>query len=119
MTHDNLEQALKERDRLTRAYRASKRAQYEKAFEQEPRLRAFDRAINRCTAADAETMISICRVYQAGWLRNASPEIRALALEIVSRRIVRIREGAGLASFDDALPWEADDVFQQVKRILT
>ncbi len=115
MTTETLEQALKERDRLTRAYRASKRAQYEKAFEKEPALRKFASDIKRCGISDAKMMIAI--VSEAGeW---ANPETRALALEIVSRRIVRIREGAGLASFDDALPWEADDVFQIVKRILT
>ncbi len=119
MTTDTLEKALKDRDRLTRNYRASKRAQFERAYKAEPRLREFNLQISRCGIADANLMISFCGALHALWLRNAAPETRGLALEIISRRIVRIREGAGLAPIDDALPWEPDDVFQICKRILT
>ncbi len=115
---DTLEKALEERDRLARNYRAAKRAQFERAFAAEPRLRGFDREIRRCGIEDADLMISLCRAHHGIWLRNTSDETRALALEIVDRRIVQIRTKAGLAPIDDALPWEADDVFQTCRKIL-
>ena len=118
MTYTN-QQALKDRQQLSRSYRASKHAQYQQAFEAEPRLRDFDAAIRRCGITDAEQMIALCRTHHAEWLRNADPETRALALEIVSRRIIQIRIHHHLAPIDDALPSEPDDVYQLCKRILT
>ena len=68
---------------------------------------------------DAERMIALCQTNHAEWLRNADAETRALALEIISRRIIQIRIHHRLAEFDDPLPSEPDDVYQLCKRILT
>ncbi len=113
---DTLEKALRERDRLTRNYRAAKRAQFERAYKAEPRLRDFARAIRSSGIDDALAMIALCK---QPWLNCTDPGIRAVALEIVDRRIIQIREQAGLAPIDDALPEEADDVWQICRRILT
>ncbi len=115
---DRLKSALDERSRLTAFYRRSKRAQFERAYEVEPRLRSFAAEIRHCGEGDAEWTISFVQD-QNLWIRNADPETRALALEIVSTRIRQIREHAGLPPFDDALPGEEPDVFQIMKGILT
>ena len=115
---ERLKAALDERGQLTAAYRRSKRSQFERAYEAEPRLRSFAADIRRCTIDDAGLMISLTRSHHGTWLRNTDDETRALALEIVSTRIRQIRERAGLMPFDDPLWDEPPDVFQTVKRIL-
>jgi hypothetical protein len=45
--------------------------------------------------------------------------MRYEALTLVSERIQRIRARHGLATFDDPLPGQADDLFQACKRELT
>jgi hypothetical protein len=115
---DTLESALKERQALTRAYRASKRAKFARAFEQEPRLKRFRNDIGHYGIDQAEEMIDAVRFNSIEWLRNTDSETRALALEIVADRIVQIRTRAGQVPFDDALPWEEDDVWQVCRKIL-
>ncbi len=117
MPPDTLDTALNERQQLSRSYRASKRAQFERAFAEEPRLREFATEIRKCGNDDAEWMIHVV-IQNEDWLQAATPDIRALALEIVDRRIVQIRTRAGLPPIDDALPGEPDDVYQIAKRIL-
>lgn len=114
--NDRLEKALQERTQLTRAYRVAKRAQFERAYAAEPRLRDFARTVKACGIEDAEKMIALCR---QAWLNCTDPETRACALEIIDLRIIQIRMRAGLAPIDDALPGEADDIFQLCRRILT
>ena len=118
MPPDTLDKALNERQQLSRSYRASKRAQFERAFAEEPRLEDFGKDIRACGAHDAEQLIKAVKRHNHNWLRNASADTRALALELVDRRIIQIRTRAGLAPIDDALPGEPDSVWEICKRIL-
>ena len=116
---ESLDRALDEREKLTKAYRAAKKAQFETAFEREPNLRIFRDVIRKLGFSDAEELITSVRKAHHCWLRHADPETLALALELVDRRIIQIRIRTGLPPIDDALPGEPDDVFQICKRILT
>jgi hypothetical protein len=115
---DTLTRALDERTRLTRNFHRAKKSQYEAAFAAEPKLQAFSREIRRCGIGDAHLIISLVRAHHGAWLRNTSPDTRALALEIVSTRIRQIREGAGLPPFDDPVMDEEPDVYMIVRGIL-
>jgi hypothetical protein len=115
------EKALRDRERLYRNYRASKKRQYEELFaipvhgkllwQFNARLRAFG-------IKDPEQMVKYVQRESLAWLKWAPEDIRAAALEMVGYRIVRIRARAGLVPFDDPLPDEEPDVFQLCKREL-
>jgi hypothetical protein len=115
------ERALADRDKVFARYRAAKRRQYEDLFADPvhgERLRKFRATLNHFGPHDAERMIAFVADSNYAWLRNAPPDIRHAALEMVDNRIQRVRVRAGAPVFDDPLPGEPDDVFQVCKREL-
>jgi hypothetical protein len=115
------ERALKERDQQYRLYRAAKRQQYEELFADPvhgERLRKFQATLNHFGPGDAKAMIAFVADSNYAWLRNAPPDIRHAALEMIDSRIQRIRIRAGLPVFDDPMPHQPDDVFQICKKEL-
>jgi hypothetical protein len=113
---------LEDAARQYRLYRAAKRRQYEDLFADPAhgeQLRKFRATLNHFGPGDAERMIAFVADSNYAWLRNAPPDIRHAALEMVDARIQRIRVRLGVPVFDDPLPGEPDDVFQACKRTLT
>jgi len=113
---------LEDAARQYRLYRAAKRRQYEDLFADPvhgEQLRKFRATLNHFGPGDAERMIAFVADSNYAWLRNAPPDIRHAALEMVDARIQRIRVRLGVPVFDDPLPGEPDDVFQACKRTLT
>jgi hypothetical protein len=115
------ERRLADRDRQWRLYRADKRRQYEELFAvpvHGPLLRKFNSTLGHFGIEDADRMVEYVRERTRAWLRAAPEDIRCAALEMIGHRIVRIRQRAGLAEFDDALPGEEDDVFRLCRKEL-
>lgn len=113
------DKALDERDRAYRRYRTIKKAEFTRLCADPQwgeRLRKFAATLGHFGIEDADTMIAYVQ-REASWLRQEAPDdIRFAALQSVDRRIVRIRQRAGLAPFDDPLPNGDDDVWQLCKR---
>jgi hypothetical protein len=115
------DKALEERDRLYRRYRKAKKAEFD-GLCADPhwgeRLRKFAATVNHFDIDDADQMIAYVRCH-ASWLRHEAPDdIRFAALQAIDHRIVRIRQRAGLAPFDDALPDEEPDVWQLCRKAI-
>jgi hypothetical protein len=116
------ERALVERNILWRQYQAAKRSRRQDIYATHPQgwhLKAFADQLNRFQSADAAAMLAYVQAQARDWLTTAPPEMRYEALTLVSERIQRIRARHGLATFDDPLPGQADDLFQACKRELT
>lgn len=114
-----IDKALADKDRLWRRYRAQKKQQYETLFAipiDGPLLKKFSATLGHFGIEDADRMVAY--VQSCHWLKVAHADIRFAALEMISHRIVRIRQRAGLCEFDDSLDDAAPDVFQICKREL-
>jgi hypothetical protein len=59
----------------------------------------------------------ITLVERSPW-RGADPDTRFQILRLIDRGIARVRERAGLAPFDDALPGESPTAFQIIREAL-
>lgn len=116
-----LEQSRQDRDRLMASYRQQKKKQFEALFA-DPingvRFKKFVETLNHFRAGHAERMVEYVRQQQHAWLQFASEDMRTAALEALGNRIVRIREQAGMAPYDDALPGEDDDFFHTIKKVI-
>lgn len=114
------EKALTDRDRQLRRYIAAKRQQFA-ALYADPvhgdRLRKFGATLGHFNIEDGDRMATYVAA-EARWLREAPPGMRHAALELVGQRLVRMRQKAGLAPFDDPLPGEPLDAYQTCKGIL-
>ena len=117
---DALEKALSDRQRQFRRYTASKRQEFDKLCEQQPRLRKFKATLGHFTKpTDADRFLDYVEVEVRRWLGAEPKDIRFAALEAVDERCQAIRIRAGLAPIDDALPGEEpDDVFRTAKGML-
>lgn len=114
------EKALADRDRQWRRYCAAKRQQFAELYADPAwgeRLRKFGATLNHFGIEDGDRMVDYV-LKSAIWLHQAPPEIGVAALELVGLHVVRIRQKAGLAPFDDPLPGEEDDTFRLCKKAL-
>lgn len=113
-----IDKALHDRDRLYRNYRAAKRQQLDDLYadtEWGDVLRKFVATLKHFGPEHADRMVE----YVTGHKLTRAPEnIRFAALEQCDYRITRIRQRAGLAPFDDALPGEEPTVFQLCRKAL-
>jgi len=115
---ERVEQAIEDRDRLYRRYRASKKAEYEQLFTiptHGPLLRKFNATLGHFGIKDGDRMIAFWRAECRKWVRDAPEDIKLAALQMIGHRIMRIRQRAGLAPFDDPLPGEEDDIWQKCR----
>lgn len=73
--------------------------------------------VERMTLNDAEALIDLV---EHSPLRHADADARFLALGIVDRSIIYLREKAGLMPISDSIPWldEPPTVFEVVKSLL-
>jgi hypothetical protein len=103
------EAALEERDRLFRQARAARKRELEALYahpEYGDKLRKFAATLNHFGINDSRNFASYVRAEVKGWLGDAPLAFRHAALSLVGERTQRIRMRAGLAPFDDPLPWE-------------
>lgn len=116
---ERIEEARAERAALSRSYHAARQRWIEETLARPggENLRAMLRWVDTIGIDDAE--ILVVQVERATWLRTAEIDFRRLALDVIADRIIKIREKAGLAPFEDPLPGEPDDVFRTVKRLLS
>ena len=114
-----LEKALSDRQRQYRRYTASKRQEFDKLCERQPRLRKFKATLGHFgKPEDADRFLDYVETEVRRWLGAEPKDIRFASLEAVDERCQAIRVRAGLPPIDDALPGEQDDVFRTAKRML-
>lgn len=109
---EQVEKALRERDRLYRHYRAAKRSYRQNLYAEHPmgwRLKAFASHLARFKMPDAAAFLTYVMEENRSWLLTAPPELRAEAKTLVNERIMRIREAHGLLPLDDPLPWGEEE----------
>ena len=121
MSVRTLDDALENRDRLTRRYKAAKRAEW-KYMCGDPvygsRLHTFDKAIRFFGIEDGDAMLSYVERECHDWLGNAPLNIRQNVLERIDNRCIAIREQNGLPSFHDPADPNETNVFIECKRML-
>lgn len=115
------DKALAERARLARNYNAAKRREFNELCAMPvhgPLLYKFNATLDHFDIEDADRMIAYVQQRNRAWLRSAPDEIRRAALHLISERIIKIRERAGLPALDDPMPGEDDDVFRLCRKEL-
>lgn len=110
-----LDLKMEEKQRLGRAYLASRRRRRGELLEQEPRLKDLIKYLRKVGPGDGDDLVQAFAV--CGWLREAGQEIRLFALELVTRAESRLRLQVGLLPLDDPMPPETS-VYFKVRRIL-
>lgn len=104
-----LEKKMRERERLTRAYRAWKRQWRTSVLAIEPRLVDFLRYLRSIKPHNAGELVD---AISSSWLATAARDVRLFALELVSRHCDRINRQLGFEPLDDPIPPETSLYFQ-------
>jgi hypothetical protein len=102
-----LELQQAEKQRLSRAYRAWKRAWAREQYAAEPRLKNFRRYLRSVT--DGEELLE---AIGTSWLPASPVEVRLFALRLVDARCQRLRLLAGEELLDDPWPPETNVYFE-------
>ena len=110
-----LDLKMAEKQRLTKAYLASRRARRAVLLEQEPRLRDLIRYLRRIGPDDGDDVIAAFGACH--WLLNSSPDIKMFALELVARKEAQIKLALGFEPLDDPLPPDTS-VYFEVRAVL-
>jgi len=108
-----LDLKMEERARLTRAYKALKRAERIEILKAEPRLLDFMRYLRRITADQGDELLEA--IAASDWLMHAPQLVRAFALSRIARRQEKIRLMLGLVPMDDPMPPETSLFFEAQK----
>ena len=103
-----LDLKMAEKQRLTRAYKASLRKDRLEAFTQEPRLFDFMRYLRRVRPNDADELVE---AVQTSWLPASPQNVRILALRLINRHCDRLNRAIGNEALDDPLPPEKSVYF--------
>jgi hypothetical protein len=112
------EKALAERERMADMWRRWRRERVDQLVngshgEAARTLVAF---LDAMTLADATALIALV---EGGPWRAADADTRFLLLALIDGAIVTLRERAGLAPIDDALPGEPPATFQIIREMLS
>jgi hypothetical protein len=108
-------QAVQERRaREVNRWRALRARDDARILAAEPRLAAL---ADHVAAMSVPAMLSAVR--DAGWLRSANAETRALALRLLFAPIAKARRGRGMDDLSDPLPDEPDDGWWALRALLT
>lgn len=110
-----LDLKMEEKQRLTKAYRASRRVERTAILQAEPRLLDFMRYLRKVGPGDGPELLDGLR--EASWLLRSSQRIRGFALERIARRSDKIKLNLGDLPMDDPLPPETS-VFFEAQKIL-
>lgn len=112
-----LDKKMAEKERLSVAYRAAKKKQYEELKETAPpEWPTLIAAIKTMTPEPHTGREFISWLAQQQWLLDASKAHRSYALQLIDARINKILQYLGREPLDD--PIEGDTVFLKAKRIL-
>lgn len=110
-----LELQQAEKQRLSRAYRAWKRAWAREQLAAEPRLKAFRRYLKGVGPEQGEELLD---AIETSWLPGSAQQVRLFALRLVDERCQRIRLLMGEDPLDDPWPPETN-VYFRAKALLT
>lgn len=99
-----LEKALRERDQQFKLWRKWHREQCE-ALLAGPHAEAAQALIAFLNAMTITQAAGLLALVEHGPWRGADPDARYQVLRLIDASIAHLRERAGLASFNDSLPW--------------
>lgn len=105
-----LEKKARERERLSRSYRAMKRRDTKAVLQSEPRLVRFLKYLRTVTAETGNELIDA--IIESGWLTGAPQDVRLFALRMISARCDRINQQLGGEPLDDPLPPDTSVYFR-------
>ena len=110
-----LDLKMEAKQRLTKAYLASRRRRRTELLMAEPRLKDLIRYLRKVGPEDGDELIAAFQACE--WLLQAGADIKMFALELVSRQETKIRLQVGLQPLDDPLPPDTS-VYFEVRSIL-
>lgn len=105
-----LEEKMREKQRLSRAFRAWRRSEVKATLASEPRLRDFLkylRTVDETRGSELLEAVAACE-----WLRRAPLSVRVFALRMISARCDRINQRLGNEALDDPIPPETSLYFE-------
>jgi hypothetical protein len=111
-----LDLKMEEKQRLTKAYKATRRLHRIAVLADEPRLLDFMRYLRRVGPDDGDELLLALR--DCDWLLDAPQRVRLFALERVASREDKIRLSLGLVPFSDPMP-PATSVYLEARAILS
>lgn len=115
-----LEAKMREKQRLSRAYRAWRRSEVKAILASEPRLGGFLRYLRTVTADTGDELLEALSA--CDWLRAAALDIRIFALRMISARCDKLNRMMGNEPLDDPLPpetaTERDSIYFEARSVL-
>ena len=97
-----LELKMREKQRLSKAFRKWRRSENQAILTGEPRLRDFMKYIRTVDVTNGGELIDALDACQ--WMRSASLNVRIFALRMISARCDQINRRLGNEAFDDPIP---------------
>lgn len=105
-----LEKKMREKQRLSRAFRAWRREEVKTTLASEPRLSFFLRYLRTVTAETGGELIEALGV--CDWLLAAPLKVRIFALRMIDTRCNKINQQLGNDILDDPIPPETSIYFR-------
>lgn len=105
-----LEARMREKQRLTRAFRVWRRNEVKAVLASEPRLGGFLRFLRKVTPENGDELIEALSACE--WLRAAPLNTRIFALRMIAARCDKLNRMMGNEALDDPLPPETSIYFQ-------
>ena len=107
-----LDLKMEEKQRLSRAYKASRRTRNAETLQKEPRLIDFARYLKK--SADSRELVE---AITESWLPQAHEDVRHYALNLVSARCDCINRQNGFEALDDPMPPATSTFFEARKAL--
>jgi hypothetical protein len=104
-----LEKKMREKQRLSRSFRAWRRAEVKAVLASEPRLSGFLRYLRTVTPDKGDELLEALTACE--WLRAAPLNTRIFALRMISARADKLNRMMGNEALDDPLPPETSIYF--------
>lgn len=105
-----LEKKMREKQRLSRSFRAWRRAEVKAVLANEPRLSGFLRYLRTVTPEMGGELLEALGACE--WLRAANLNTRIFALRMISVRADKLNRMMGNEALDDPLPPETSIYFE-------
>lgn len=105
-----LEKKMREKQRLSKVYRAWRRQETKAVLASEPRLAGFLRYLRTVKAETGDELLEALAA--CDWLLSASHAVRIFALRMVDARCNRINQQLGFETLDDPLPPDTNIYFE-------
>ncbi len=110
-----LDLKMEEKQRLTKAYKATRRLRRAEILQREPRLLDFMRYLRRVGPDDGDELLPA--IEACDWLMAAPQDVRLFALERIGSCEARIKLKLGLVPLDDPMP-PATSVYLEAQKLL-